>query len=373
MRTACPICGTVFRITPEQLRIRAGKVRCGQCHSIFNALESLVDESPAPAAGLPTLPQRPPAAGPQANPAPTGDAARPAETLAETSAETPTPSSPGEALAGEAPASAASEFEAPDATAPEPEAPEPAGLSWPEEPESEIRPAATPAQTEDAASLPAASAEETAPSEESPEESTQAARQAGLVAARELAEAPGYNRWSAGTLAASPLAGLAAETPRKPVWPFVLAALFLGLALAAQLAGGPTTASALVKVALVQPLFEEVIIYYQSETFNLNLYAFFRAFWGRLPEPFLADLRHRTLGQRRAVDDSAHPPLLDRLQRIQDLPDRSPSELDVPLLDADKIPAAATLGDAEAVEQALHDRLFRSRTVEKSVFHRAGS
>ncbi len=143
--------------------------------------------------------------------------------------------------------------------------------------------------------------------------------------------------------------------------------------LAAQLAGGPTTASALVKVALVQPLFEEVIIYYQSETFNLNLYAFFRAFWGRLPEPFLADLRHRTLGQRRAVDDSAHPPLLDRLQRIQDLPDRSPSELDVPLLDADKIPAAATLGDAEAVEQALHDRLFRSRTVEKSVFHRAGS
>lgn len=237
MRTACPICGTVFRITPEQLRIRAGKVRCGQCHSIFNALESLVDESPAPAAGLPTLPLRPPAAGPQANPAPTGDAARPAETLAETSAETPTPSSPGEALAGEAPASAASEFEAPDATAPEPEAPEPAGLSWPEEPESEIRPAATPAQTEDAASLPAASAEETAPSEESPEESTQAARQAGLVAARELAEAPGYNRWAAGTLAASPLAGLAAETPRKPVWPFVLAALFLGLALAAQLAG----------------------------------------------------------------------------------------------------------------------------------------
>jgi glycine hydroxymethyltransferase len=38
MRTACPLCSTVFRVTPEQLRVRAGKVRCGQCQGVFNAL-----------------------------------------------------------------------------------------------------------------------------------------------------------------------------------------------------------------------------------------------------------------------------------------------------------------------------------------------
>jgi len=45
MKTRCPGCETVFRITPAQLKARAGKVRCGQCQSVFNALDSLLDES----------------------------------------------------------------------------------------------------------------------------------------------------------------------------------------------------------------------------------------------------------------------------------------------------------------------------------------
>ena len=50
MQTRCPDCQTVFRVTPEQLKARAGKVRCGQCQSVFNALDSLLED---PAAALP--------------------------------------------------------------------------------------------------------------------------------------------------------------------------------------------------------------------------------------------------------------------------------------------------------------------------------
>ncbi|HRC60588.1 MAG TPA: zinc-ribbon domain-containing protein, partial [Candidatus Propionivibrio aalborgensis] len=44
MKTRCPVCQTTFRVTPEQLKVRAGNVRCGQCHAVFNALDGLLDE-----------------------------------------------------------------------------------------------------------------------------------------------------------------------------------------------------------------------------------------------------------------------------------------------------------------------------------------
>ncbi|MEI7432495.1 MAG: zinc-ribbon domain-containing protein, partial [Betaproteobacteria bacterium] len=44
MKTRCPNCQTTFRVTPEQLKARAGKVRCGQCQTVFNALDSLLEE-----------------------------------------------------------------------------------------------------------------------------------------------------------------------------------------------------------------------------------------------------------------------------------------------------------------------------------------
>ena len=37
MRTRCPACQTVFRVSAEQLRVREGKVRCGHCRHVFNA------------------------------------------------------------------------------------------------------------------------------------------------------------------------------------------------------------------------------------------------------------------------------------------------------------------------------------------------
>ena len=45
MKTRCPECQTVFRITPEQLKARAGKVRCGRCRTAFNALGHLLKSS----------------------------------------------------------------------------------------------------------------------------------------------------------------------------------------------------------------------------------------------------------------------------------------------------------------------------------------
>ena len=53
MRTRCPACNTVFRVTSEQLRAKAGKVRCGYCKSIFNAFDGLVDDKPATVAPPP--------------------------------------------------------------------------------------------------------------------------------------------------------------------------------------------------------------------------------------------------------------------------------------------------------------------------------
>lgn len=45
MLTRCPRCATTFRVTPDQLKIRQGKVRCGKCQSVFNALETLDEEA----------------------------------------------------------------------------------------------------------------------------------------------------------------------------------------------------------------------------------------------------------------------------------------------------------------------------------------
>jgi predicted Zn finger-like uncharacterized protein len=87
MLTRCPDCATHFRVTPEQLKARAGRVRCGECQHVFNALDTLIEEpvlviaapgveQPAAQSVLPVPPQAPaatpePAAGIAVEPAPT--------------------------------------------------------------------------------------------------------------------------------------------------------------------------------------------------------------------------------------------------------------------------------------------------------------
>lgn len=54
MLTRCPACATTFRVTPEQVKARHGQVRCGRCQHVFDAIEHLVESTPASPADLPT-------------------------------------------------------------------------------------------------------------------------------------------------------------------------------------------------------------------------------------------------------------------------------------------------------------------------------
>ncbi|HZQ62102.1 MAG TPA: DUF3426 domain-containing protein [Casimicrobiaceae bacterium] len=45
--TRCPACKTVFRVTLQQLAIRAGQVRCGQCQTVFDGNAELVPVIPS--------------------------------------------------------------------------------------------------------------------------------------------------------------------------------------------------------------------------------------------------------------------------------------------------------------------------------------
>jgi hypothetical protein len=135
---------------------------------------------------------------------------------------------------------------------------------------------------------------------------------------------------------------------------------------AALIAGGGSAASALVKVAMVQPLFREVLEYYDPASAETNLYAFFRAFWFRLPAEAHSAMRMRILTADAGGRDPAHPPLPDRLALLQSYPDHVSTN-------GDGQPANTFLGDLEIFEQMLHNRLFALNAVEPSVFHRAGS
>lgn len=91
MLTRCPGCTTTFRVTPEQVKARHGKVRCGRCQNVFDAIEHLVDAAVA----LPATPEPEPAPEPiHAPPAPAAAAAEP----------------PAEERAAAAPPAAASEL-----------------------------------------------------------------------------------------------------------------------------------------------------------------------------------------------------------------------------------------------------------------------
>ena len=46
MYTRCPKCETCFRVTDRHLAIAKGKVRCGKCQLVFNAIEHAIDDLP---------------------------------------------------------------------------------------------------------------------------------------------------------------------------------------------------------------------------------------------------------------------------------------------------------------------------------------
>lgn len=65
MLTRCPSCATHFRVTAEQLKLRAGRVRCGECQHVFSALDTLIEEpavvmaAPAAVSTMPPVPASP--------------------------------------------------------------------------------------------------------------------------------------------------------------------------------------------------------------------------------------------------------------------------------------------------------------------------
>lgn len=58
MITRCPECATAFRVTPAQLEARHGRVRCGHCGEVFDALKTLESiAEPAPVSESPAAPE----------------------------------------------------------------------------------------------------------------------------------------------------------------------------------------------------------------------------------------------------------------------------------------------------------------------------
>src|SRR5262249_22311246 len=46
--TRCPACKTIYRVTPQQLALRDGQVRCGHCHTVFDGVAALLSLAPRP-------------------------------------------------------------------------------------------------------------------------------------------------------------------------------------------------------------------------------------------------------------------------------------------------------------------------------------
>lgn len=79
----CPQCGTTFRVVSDQLKLKGGLVRCGECRQVFDALAHLntVDEAapPPPPSAAPPAPEPAEVAPPPTAPEPPARDASPAE------------------------------------------------------------------------------------------------------------------------------------------------------------------------------------------------------------------------------------------------------------------------------------------------------
>ncbi|MDE2441616.1 MAG: zinc-ribbon domain-containing protein [Betaproteobacteria bacterium] len=258
MRTRCPECGTIFRVTSEQLRRKAGKVRCGHCQAVFNAFDQWQSDNDET---LVTAPVEESFA--QQSPEENGEPEMPFVSLSGEPEPEPEPESfnSSETL----PVSRDFEWEEqPDPPVVAPEAEVDA------EPEAVLDEATMPplgiredtdipeiVRFDAAETLVASPADRWGAEEnraETLEQSTLAAREAGLVAARELVESSSYNRWAAGTLASDGRGVFDVESPKRTNWPFVLVSALLLIALVVQVLHYYRTEIVL-RIPSVQPMY----------------------------------------------------------------------------------------------------------------------
>ncbi len=219
MLTRCPQCETTFRVTPEQLKARQGRVRCGECQEVFNALDTLIDAAPLAPLQPPTQPIA------EEVPEDSGGAA-------------PPPAGFDEVVTEDGAATPATEETVPDAVA--------EALAEPAfEPASPPEPDATFAP--DASFAPDDAPESVAPAEPAasfePTASFDPAVSFAPLAASEPAvplEPPGDTPEPAATAAdlepPPELEPLLHEAPRRRAWPWALGTLTALLVLAAQTA-----------------------------------------------------------------------------------------------------------------------------------------
>lgn len=237
-QTCCPHCQTAFRVTPDQLSARDGRVRCGKCHQVFNALDYLLDEEPDVASYFPPI---------QADLAPDGvpltalkpPFAEPQQSVAFVEPVFAEPPPVAKAHVPVAPPFAEpqlTDFDEPDTAYPPDPIIDPVidmvemiDVSAMSNVEPLSPPPSRPAIDPIDAAL--AEQEDTASRAEisrlSPEEVKERGREAGLVAPRGLREIPGYSLWSDGTTGGA--------TRTYALWPFVVASVALALLLAGQL------------------------------------------------------------------------------------------------------------------------------------------
>lgn len=240
----CPHCATIFRATPEQLEQRAGKVRCGKCRRVFNALEHLIEEPAAPgaatssSAGAPGIPEIP-------APPPNTPAEPPAPGPTENAAETTREASPAEAeaeLPPEPEPHAESELEAQRAAESQAEQPAEPDAAIEAKREGDAKPSKRRPKTEPSA----AETEPLAPADDTrfgppstfltdrptnPPDALQEAQAAGIAAQRDSRGLPGF-KWAEGALSA-PDTHFA--EPKGAPWLMTVVAIVLALMLAAQL------------------------------------------------------------------------------------------------------------------------------------------
>jgi Zn-dependent protease with chaperone function len=130
--------------------------------------------------------------------------------------------------------------------------------------------------------------------------------------------------------------------------------------LAAAACGGNILAGALEIVALVQPVFHEVLCHYHPViVHDANLYEFFLTAWTNLGDDAKEEMKETLVADERKEWFSPHPTLRSRMRRLRASPRH---------FEPDDRPARRLLTDRTTLETVLHNYIYRARSPQLSVF-----
>ena len=134
---------------------------------------------------------------------------------------------------------------------------------------------------------------------------------------------------------------------------------------AALVCGSEVVARSLRLVALVQPVFKEVLCHYHPTVLaDFNVYQFFSAAWAALDPEQERRMQESLVGDEHPHWFDPYPSLRTRLSRLEGY--QTPCE-------PDRRPARQLLTDPQDLEELLHNHIYRTRTPAVSIFHPCGS